>query len=209
MKMDWNHMKKRRWQLSIKLLTHSNYEDGLKRYSNTLELYLHIVFWRIPIMKMDWNWNRLWLNTSRHGLLTHSNYEDGLKHFCFSVFSPLLITFDAFQLWRWIETLFQDKQLKCLCDFWRIPIMKMDWNWAFQFSGFDRMYTFDAFQLWRWIETCSQYSPSSTNQCFFWRIPIMKMDWNIVLLNFRGKPYRAFDAFQLWRWIETFILDYH
>ena len=109
-------------------------------------------FWRIPIMKMDWNFMALWQLGQINWLLTHSNYEDGLKRVqdCTGRITSGLLThsnyedglklsewmnkrggvktFDAFQLWRWIETVAVRYTSKSLLLFWRIPIMKMDWN---------------------------------------------------------------------------------
>ena len=85
-------------------------------------------------MKMDWNdclmsaWSQ-WLV-----LLTHSNYEDGLKQIRSSRKAKTTSTFDAFQLWRWIETIHQLWYYPKDTAFWRIPIMKMDWNSNFTYS---------------------------------------------------------------------------
>ena len=135
-------------------------------------------------------------------LLTHSNYEDGLKPHTWEAHRDERLSFDAFQLWRWIETRSLDGSWPTAEIFWRIPIMKMDWNilngtantgirktfdafqlWRWIETRFKVWYknlkdTFDAFQLWRWIETHGAVSGASAH-LVFWRIPIMKMDWNL------------------------------
>ena len=92
--------------IEVGLLTHSNYEDGLKHQPLSTCCYPNEIFWRIPIMKMDWNPSSSTSLIDVITLLTHSNYEDGLKHSISFLTCLFMFPFDAFQLWRWIETWF-------------------------------------------------------------------------------------------------------
>ena len=152
MKTDWNSKKPLRVNLTCTLLAHSNYEDGLKRCCH-----------KAPYKPLC--------------LLAHSNYEDGLKRENKGNWIGYWPSFGAFQLWRRIET---EAERNChFLDsyFWRIPIMKTDWNLELNVEAMSiesllahsnyedglklRMLhvwlalsePFGAFQLWRRIET--------------------------------------------------------
>ena len=155
-------------------------------------------------MKTDWNQYKQTKKGCYCGLLAHSNYEDGLKHLLLMDSKICFWSFGAFQLWRRIETKSLDKGKRTFSIFWRIPIMKTDWNDAMPKALRCNNLAFGAFQLWRRIETLfwplwSQYRHlllAHSNYedglkqvliwineffyCIFWRIPIMKTDWNIL-----------------------------
>ena len=152
MKTDWNVRMSLPLLAEFRLLAHSNYEDGLKLQVLPTADHIANIFWRIPIMKTDWNFARFHTKFFIYELLAHSNYEDGLKQTSSKRRLQFRISFGAFQLWRRIETYkhtsamdnpfsfgaFQlwrriETKSYSLIDkkmpvFWRIPIMKTDWN---------------------------------------------------------------------------------
>ena len=180
-------------------------------------------------MKTDWNKAGLLLLPMRTSLLAHSNYEDGLKHLSSINFESIkdafgafqlwrriethavvavtlcvFLTFGAFQLWRRIETSKTHRHIMSTVNFWRIPIMKTDWNRQRCHLIERGCQTFGAFQLWRRIET--GYAFKDWFRFWrFWRIPIMKTDWNKRKAQITTGGVMAFGAFQLWRRIETIM----
>ena len=152
MKTDWNCMALRRVLTILELLAHSNYEDGLKRAPHLRKRIWIVAFGAFQLWRRIETWFQSFETTPK---------------------TP----FGAFQLWRRIETKAIFSQKTPSLFFWRIPIMKTDWNISLSKKVSVCYFAFGAFQLWRRIETKKCSGEMETGK-IFWRIPIMKTDWN-------------------------------
>ena len=153
-------------------------------------------------MKTDWNFSGIGGFEEGGILLAHSNYEDGLKLQLNGFFLVGWRSFWRIPIMKTDWNITPSDYSKINVVFWRIPIMKTDWN------NIENRRTEWLINFWRipimktdW-NICTECWECWV-YCSFWRIPIMKTDWNMRTLNHKLPTKSTFGAFQLWRRIET------